>query len=179
MKSNYMLIAACIILLFVGFKISKLTNKTMEDLQVYKENNEKLKNENEKLKNENERLENENEKLHHLLKAYVSCFSYEVTLTAYTNRPIETNLDKKSAIMKIPTPGISVAVSQDLSHLLGKRVYIEGYGIREVEDLMNKRFKKRVDILVNSVHTARRIGKKENIRMVLIEPQKLYKDIVS
>ena len=45
------------------------------------------------------------------------------------------------------------AISRNLLYLFPKnrpkRVYIEGYGIYEVRDLMNKRFHHRIDILIH------------------------------
>lgn len=51
------------------------------------------------------------------------------------------------------------AVSRDLLWLFPKnkpkRVYIEGFGIYEVKDITNKRFKHRVDILIHPKNTKR------------------------
>lgn len=43
-------------------------------------------------------------------------------------------------------PGRTVAVSQDLRRLLGRKVLIEGLGVRVVEDLMHPRFTDRLDL---------------------------------
>ena len=96
-----------------------------------------------------------------------------VTLTAYTARPQETNNDPtNTAIMDKPFPGRTVAVSRDLSYLLGKRSYIEGIGVRYVNDLMNKRFTKTIDILMPTVKMARQFGVKENVNVVLITEER-------
>ncbi|KHK01183.1 hypothetical protein NY78_3376 [Desulfovibrio sp. TomC] len=42
--------------------------------------------------------------------------------------------------------GHTVAVSRDLRRLLGRTVYIEGFGVRVVEDLMHPRFAGRMDL---------------------------------
>ena len=112
--------------------------------------------------------------LNTILYAYQIQNSYNVELTAYTARPQETNSDPgNTAIMERPIPGWTIAVSQDLKHLLGKRVYIPGFGVRRVNDLMNVRYSKRIDILVGCVSYARQIGLQET-EMILIEPQLLF-----
>ena len=85
--------------------------------------------------------------------------SVEVDITAYTARKEECDETPWfTAIMEEPVPGWTVAVSHDLKYMLGKRVYIKGFGVRRVNDLMNSRYTKRVDILVPTVALARKIG---------------------
>lgn len=99
-------------------------------------------------------------------------FIIEATLTAYTARREETNNDpENTALMQEPVSGWTVAVSRDLIHLLGKRIYIEGIGVRYVNDLMNPRFKNTIDILMPNVRTAREFGVKRGVRVVLITEQ--------
>ncbi|MGE4417709.1 MAG: hypothetical protein AB7D26_10765 [Marinobacterium sp.] len=70
-------------------------------------------------------------------------------VTAYTARRQETDSDPRhTATMEKPIPGWTCAVSRDLSHWLGGRVWIEGVGVRRVNDLMHGRYKKRLDVLV-------------------------------
>ena len=115
-----------------------------------------------------------------LLESYRVSSELIVELTAYTARPEETNWDyTNTAIMQEPIPGWTVAVSQDLKYLLGKRVYIEGFGVRYVNDLMNVRYTKRVDILVGDLGKARKIGLQKDITMVLIEPVEAIKEIIN
>ena len=83
----------------------------------------------------------------------------EATITAYTDRVQETNQDNRhTAIMERPVAGRTCAVSRDLIHWLGGRVYIEGVGVRRVNDLMNKRFSERVDVFIGTVAEARAFG---------------------
>lgn len=118
--------------------------------------------------------------LHSLLQGYRISSELKVEMTAYTARPEETNADyMNTALLQEPVPGWSIAVSQDLSYLLGKRVYIKGYGVRYVNDLMNKRYTKRIDILVSDVETAKKIGLQKDIIIVLIEPVEALKDIIN
>ena len=63
--------------------------------------------------------------------------------------------------MESPVPGWTIAVSRDLAGWLGKRVYIEGIGVRRVNDLMNSRYSQRIDILKPTVADAREWGVKE------------------
>lgn len=62
------------------------------------------------------------------------------------------------------------AVSRDLLWLFPKdkpkRVHIEGYGIYEVRDVMNKRFNHRVDILIHPSEEAN--ISEENVKMTIL-----------
>jgi len=93
--------------------------------------------------------------IHHVFKVHeMSC-----TITAYTNRPCETNEDDFTATMEKPVQGKTCAVSRDLIHWLGGRIYIEGIGVRRVNDLMNKRFDATVDLYMEKVNDAELFGK--------------------
>jgi len=88
--------------------------------------------------------------------------SLVVEITAYTNRKCETNKDNnRTAIMERPVVGGSCAVSRDLLHWLGGRIYIEGIGIRRVNDLMNERFTRRIDLFMGTVQEAQQFGKQQ------------------
>lgn len=70
-----------------------------------------------------------------------------VTITAYSPSINETDSTPyKTAIMESPKVGWTCAVSRDLDYLLGKKIYIVSLGVFKVNDLMNKRFSKRVDL---------------------------------
>lgn len=76
--------------------------------------------------------------------------SKEMTVTAYSLDKKQCNNDlENTATMVKPLPGITAAVSRDNLNLLGKKVYIEGHGVRKVTDVMNKRFKNRIDLLMS------------------------------
>lgn len=87
-------------------------------------------------------------------------FSYkDVTITAYSPRTKETdNTPNQTALMTKPIPGGTCAVSRDLIHLLGKKIYIEGYGVFVVTDVMNKRWEYRIDLCMNT-QAAKKFGK--------------------
>lgn len=89
-------------------------------------------------------------------------FSYKnVTITAYSPRAKETDsTPNTTALMTKPIPGGTCAVSRDLIHLLGKKIYIEGYGVFVVTDVMNKRWEYRIDLCMNT-HAAIEFGKQE------------------
>jgi 3D (Asp-Asp-Asp) domain-containing protein len=84
------------------------------------------------------------------------------SISAYTNHPQETNHDNNhTAIMEKPVAGYTCAVSQDLIHWLGGTIYIKGIGIRKVNDLMNKRFEKSVDLYIGTVKQAKEFGRQD------------------
>jgi len=118
------------------------------------------------LRQENLRLQAENKLLTRRLKTLTV---RKVTVTFYTLSKSECdNTPYGNALGKRPVIGRDVAVSRDLIYLLGKYVYIEGFGVRKVVDLMNPRFKNRVDILVGSKKLARRLGKIKNVKMIVL-----------
>jgi 3D (Asp-Asp-Asp) domain-containing protein len=92
--------------------------------------------------------------------------SYIVTITAYSPSENETDsTPNQTAILEKPIPGKTCAVSRDLVDYLGKKVYITGYGVFEVNDLMNKKYKRRIDICMGK-RNAIKFGKKENVKIV-------------
>lgn len=127
---------------------------------------------------EMDRLDVENKVLNIRLDFHRVKNSWKVDLTAYTAREEETNSDPgNTAIMEKPRPGLTIAVSHDLQFLLGKRVYVKGFGVRRVNDLMNSRYTKRIDILTNSVERAREIELQKNVELVLIEPELVFAEM--
>lgn len=106
-----------------------------------------------------------------IIAAYRHANTRQLRLSAYTASPEEGNNDEENtAIMQAPKPGWTVAVSPDLRGWLGKRVYIDGYGVRLVNDLMNPRYRKSIDILVEDVQQALEIGVREPVEVILVEP---------
>jgi 3D (Asp-Asp-Asp) domain-containing protein len=99
-----------------------------------------------------------------------------VTCTVYNAVPAQTNSDPShtASMFKLdlrnPYKHKIIAVSRDLlkEFPMGTKVKIEGTsydGIYVVEDKMNKRYKKRIDILIN---TNMRIGKWTKVKMTKI-----------
>ena len=117
------------------------------------------------------RAREENDQLRRILAGYKDANTHRLRLSAYTARKEECNEDvDNTAIMQKPSPGWTVAVSHDLRGWLGKRVYIEGFGVRLVSDLMHARHKQAIDVLVPEVSMARSIGIRKNVLVTLIEP---------
>lgn len=118
-------------------------------------------------------LQKENEELQKIKDEYIrfinKYFYINANLTAYTARSQETNNDpENTTLMQSPVSGWTVAVSRDLKYLLGKKIYIEGIGVRYVNDLMNSRFKETVDILVPNIDIAKDFGIKEKRKIILV-----------
>ena len=88
-------------------------------------------------------------------------------VTAYTLDLDEINNDPQHAAdMSKPVPGRTAAVSRDLIHLLGKKVYIPGHGVRVINDLAAVDITGTIDLLVGNKAEARKIGRK--IREVIV-----------
>ncbi len=87
----------------------------------------------------------------------------QVTVTAYNPTHDQTDGDPLiAASMRKVRPG-TVAVSRDLfdqGWVFGKKVRIEGLGIFEINDLMNPRHTKRVDVFMWDEKEAQAFGKK-------------------
>ena len=93
-------------------------------------------------------------------KAFCQAITH-VTLTCY--QPVKSQCDNKPLITadgsKINLHHLKhnkikwCAISRDLLYLFPKnkpkKVFIEGFGIYEVKDVMNKRHKHRIDILIH------------------------------
>ena len=101
----------------------------------------------------------------------------DVVATVYNAVPEQTNSDPghTASMFKLdlsnPYRHRIIAVSRDLLDRfpMGTRVRIEGTsydGIYFVEDKMNKRYKKRIDILIN---VGMKIGKWDNVKITKID----------
>lgn len=96
-------------------------------------------------------------------------FSTPVTVTAYSARAEETNSEPwYTADMTLSRVGI-LAVSRDILYELGieygDTVILEGYGVFKVHDTMNKRFRRRVDILMGNKRAAELFGIKRDVKL--------------
>ena len=67
----------------------------------------------------------------------------------------------KTATATKAVPGWTCAVSRDLAHWLGGKVWIDGVGVRLVSDLTSDHLKKRVDVLVGKSQEVESIGNAE------------------
>jgi 3D (Asp-Asp-Asp) domain-containing protein len=94
-----------------------------------------------------------------LTKVVVNSKVIKAEVSAYTASKNETDKSpNETATMKKPIPGKTCAVSRDLKHLLGKNIYIDGVGVRTVNDLTAKRFKKKIDICMTTKSQAIQFG---------------------
>lgn len=99
------------------------------------------------------------------LKTYtVTCTTYNPTpaqgwgngLITFDGNTIDTDKLERHAIRWC-------AVSHDLAHLMGKTIIIQELGTYEVHDLMHKRHRKRIDLLIHPKH---KHFKKDNLTIV-------------
>lgn len=93
-----------------------------------------------------------------------------VTVTAYNPTTDQCDEDPLIAASMRKVRQGTIAVSRDLfdqGWVFGRKVRIEGLGIFEINDLMNKRFTQRIDIFMWDETEARQFGKK-NIRAALL-----------
>ena len=96
-------------------------------------------------------------------------FSTPVTVTAYSARAEETNSEPwYTADMSLSRVGV-LAVSRDILDEIGieygDTVILGDYGMFKVHDTMNKRFYRRVDILMGNKKAAQLFGIKKNVKL--------------
>ena len=98
---------------------------------------------------------------------------FRVTMTAYTKSVDETDSDPNhTAIMREGVPGWTAAVSRDLLEaglVFGTRIWAEGVGVFEIADVMNARYRNRIDVMAGTKKQARKFGVRENILVVRIK----------
>ena len=95
-----------------------------------------------------------------------------MTVSCYTSRVRETDdTPYQTADMSLVRRGV-LAVSRDLMNEVGlefgQRVLLEGYGIFEVRDVMNRRYRRRVDIWSSDLTAAQKHGVKEKVALMWI-----------
>jgi len=82
-----------------------------------------------------------------------------LTATAYCPECLaDDDGPQPSALGRPVRAGRTVAVSRDLRYLLGRKIVIEGFGVRVVEDLMHPRFAKRMDLCLPDKRQALAFG---------------------
>ncbi|MBG0791515.1 MAG: 3D domain-containing protein [Desulfovibrionaceae bacterium] len=94
-----------------------------------------------------------------------------VTVTAYNPTTDQCDSDPLIAASMRKVRSGTIAVSRDLfdqGWVFGRKVRIEGYGIFEINDLMNKRFTQRIDIFMWDETQAKQFGAK-NVRAALLD----------
>ena len=110
-------------------------------------------------------------------KAFCQAITH-VTLTCYqpvksqcNNQPLVTADGSKINLHHLKRGSIKwCAISRDLLYLFPKnkpkRVSIEGFGVYEVKDIMNKRHKHRIDILIHPKNSKRISIKNVNVKIL-------------
>lgn len=97
-------------------------------------------------------------------------FTRKVVLTAYTPTKDQCDSDPLIAASMRKVRLGTVAVSRDLfaqGWVFGRKVYIKGHGVFEINDLMNSRFKVRIDIFMWDKDRAIKFGKKRVLAALL------------
>ena len=91
-------------------------------------------------------------------------------LSCYTPSHDETDsTPRTTAINKKVKVGRTAAVSPDLEFMLGKYIYIHGYGIFEVTDVTHSRYKKTIDLCLSEDKSfCEKFGVKENVNVVIL-----------
>ena len=95
----------------------------------------------------------------------------QVTVTAYNPTTEQCDEDPHVAASMRKVRSGTVAVSRDLfdqGWVFGKKIRIEGMGIFEINDLMNKRFENRIDVFMWDQGKALSFGKKQ-IKAALLD----------
>jgi 3D (Asp-Asp-Asp) domain-containing protein len=85
----------------------------------------------------------------------------DATVTSYSPHKRQADGDPRIAASMRPVREGTVAVSRDLfwaGWTFGRRVYIEGLGVFEINDLMNERFERRIDVFQWSKQKALAFG---------------------
>lgn len=93
---------------------------------------------------------------------------HNMTVTAFTLSAKETGgRTRHTSIMTKPVPGWTMAISRDKMKYLGKKAYIDGFGVGRIESVMRKGVKNTVDVLVGSKAQAKKIGRSKRKVVIL------------
>ena len=104
-------------------------------------------------------------RVHHVIKdiaitSHVTLTCYQPLVSQCDNDPLTTSDGSKINLKHLKGGKIKwCAISQDLLYLFPKdkpkRIFVEGYGIYEVKDVMNRRHKHKVDLLIHPKNSMR------------------------
>lgn len=109
------------------------------------------------------------------IKTAIEADYQTVILTAYHPKSRGINSDSnpnKTALMKKPIAGYTCAVSDELLRLgwIGKKIYLDGYGVWEATDKMKKSVKgKRIDLCAPSLKYAKEFGVEKNVLAIVLD----------
>jgi 3D (Asp-Asp-Asp) domain-containing protein len=97
-----------------------------------------------------------------------------VTLTAYSSTEDQCDDTPHITASNKPVRNGIIAVSNDLMEewglTFGQRVLIPGHGLFEVQDRMNRRWQKKVDIWHNDREAARLFGRQQGVLIWMARP---------
>ena len=106
------------------------------------------------------------------ITSHASITVYQPIKAQCDSQPLITSDGSKIDLKELKNGNIKwCAISQDLLYLFPrdkpKRIWIDGYGIYEVRDVMNKRFNHKVDILIHPKNSYR--VNKENVKIKIFK----------
>lgn len=162
-----------LIFTYIGicFAIAGMVNAAMAHSEEARENvtTEMLLSDNVNVSSETAEENNMKKNKNTITHVKVTC--YQPVEAQCDSEPLTTADGSKIDLHKLKKGNVKwCAISRDLLWLFPKdkpkRVHIEGYGIYEVRDVMNKRFNHRVDILIHPSEKAN--ISEENIKMTIL-----------
>ena len=155
----------------ICFAIAGMVNAAMAHSEEAKENvtTEMLLSDNVNVSTETAKENNMKKNKNTITHVKVTC--YQPVEAQCDSDPLITADGSKIDLHKLKKGDVKwCAISRDLLWLFPKdkpkRVHIEGYGIYEVRDVMNKRFNHRVDILIHPSEKAN--ISEENVKMTIL-----------
>lgn len=155
----------------ICFAIAGMVNAAMAHSEEARENvtTEMLLSDNVNVSSET--AEENNMKKNKNIITHVKVTCYQPVEAQCDSDPLTTADGSKIDLHKLKKGNVKwCAISRDLLWLFPKdkpkRVHIEGYGIYEVRDVMNKRFNHRVDILIHPSEKAN--ISEENVKMTIL-----------
>ena len=96
--------------------------------------------------------------------------SIDVTVTCYTSRARETDssphITADNSYVRRGYIAVSRDMMRDFGLHFGQRVFLSGYGVYEIRDVMDKRWKRRVDIWTSDVVAAKLHGIRKGIELL-------------
>jgi 3D (Asp-Asp-Asp) domain-containing protein len=93
----------------------------------------------------------------------------KMSVSAYSVRKTKSKKHQRlTATQTPPIVGLTVAISRDKKHLLGRTVWIDGVGTREITDLMGRQWTNKMDVLVATRKDAKAFGLKKKVRVILL-----------
>lgn len=167
MRKVYIYIGICFAIAGM-VNIAMANNEELEQSVITEvSHKEEIKISSEIINEENDNKVNENKNV--ITHVKVTC--YQPVEEQCDSNPLVTADGSKIDLHKLKKGNVKwCAVSRDLLWLFPKdkpkRVHIEGYGIYEVRDVMNKRFNHRVDILIHPSEEAN--ISEENVKMTIL-----------